>query len=490
MINLKNDEVKKEYLEKIENLKKVLNSPVIDTQYLWNETVRKYAVTMEQVRKMLLLNEIKPSISKRILSNIQIFLDKCSNPEFHIALVGAIKAGKSTLINALLGYELASTEVTPETASLTKFKSANEDYVEVSFYSKEEWDKLWKSVNKAKAEVFLEEYKTLNADAEKNNWLEKSTKRFACADKIALKEEIKKWTSSKSPTHYFVKEVVIGLKDFDLPKGVVLVDTPGLDDVVEYRSNITKAYIDRANAVLICVRSDALTGQELQTILRVFTNARNSIEKVYIIATQIDTLNRPKSDWKKQGNEWIKFLKGQNCYRNEQLATQKLIPVSAYLYTILHEYNNKEFSIEDDKYFDLISILFKLRIMNNEIDEHYQEIEDFTNIQLLKNKLQDEIISKFKEYMIDDIISSYKDYSAEIREKIEILKQEQNEIIHTSQQDINGIKRKKEEYQEKLNNAKKEKEDLSILVKEIKYATTKRVDDLMEAIKSIQIEKD
>ena len=117
MINLKNDEVKKEYLEKIENLKKVLNSPVIDTQYLWNETVRKYAVTMEQVRKMLLLNEIKPSISKRILSNIQIFLDKCSNPEFHIALVGAIKAGKSTLINALLGYELASTEVTQERAA-------------------------------------------------------------------------------------------------------------------------------------------------------------------------------------------------------------------------------------------------------------------------------------------------------------------------------------------------------------------------------------
>lgn len=487
MINLKNDEVKKEYLEKIENLKKVIDSPVVDTQYLWNETVRKYAITMEQVRKMLLLNEIKPSVSERILSNIQIFLDKCSNPEFHIALVGAIKAGKSTLINALLGYELASTEVTPETASLTKFKSAKEDYVEVSFYSKEEWNKLWKSVNDAKAEVFLEEYKTLNADAEKNNWLGKDAQQFTCADRIALKEEIKKWTSSKSPTHYFVKEVVIGLKDFDLPEGVVLVDTPGLDDVVEYRSNITRAYIDRANAVLMCVRSDALTGQELQTILRVFTNARNSVEKVYIIATQIDTLNRPQSDWEKQGKEWVKYLKGQNCYRNEQLAAQKLVPVSAYLYTILHEYNNKEFTTDDDKYFDLSSILLKLRIRSNEIDERYQEIEDFTNIQLLKSKLQDEIISKFKEYMVDDIVSSYRDYREEIREKIEAMKQEQNEIIYTSQQDINEIKRKKEEYQEKLNNALKEKEDLSVLVKEIKYATTKRAEDLIKSIKSIQI---
>lgn len=53
-MQFKNKEVEKEYLERIENLKKVINSPVVDTQYLWNETVRKYAVTMEQVRKMLL----------------------------------------------------------------------------------------------------------------------------------------------------------------------------------------------------------------------------------------------------------------------------------------------------------------------------------------------------------------------------------------------------------------------------------------------------
>lgn len=94
-------------------------------------------------------------------------MQRCSNPEYHIALVGAIKAGKSTLINALIGYELASTQVTPETASLTKFKSAKEDFVNVTFYSQTEWSALWNSVTKSNAEVFIEEYKNLNADAEK-----------------------------------------------------------------------------------------------------------------------------------------------------------------------------------------------------------------------------------------------------------------------------------------------------------------------------------
>lgn len=55
-----------------------------------------------------------------------------------VAVVGRPNVGKSTLINALLDAPLASTEVTPETASLTKFCGADEDYVEVKFYTPEE----------------------------------------------------------------------------------------------------------------------------------------------------------------------------------------------------------------------------------------------------------------------------------------------------------------------------------------------------------------
>ncbi|MFQ9126988.1 MAG: hypothetical protein ACLR4Z_09665 [Butyricicoccaceae bacterium] len=83
------------------------------------------------------------------------------------------------------------------------------------------------------------------------------------------------------------------LKDLPLPEGVVLADTPGLNDAVEYRSNITKDYIDRANAVFVCVKADRLSGQELATIYGVFSNARYNPEKIYIIATQQDSLNNP-----------------------------------------------------------------------------------------------------------------------------------------------------------------------------------------------------
>src|SRR5699024_92688 len=122
----------------------------------------------------------------------------------------------------------------------------------------------------------MEKYNRLNGNLEKEKLIGKESIKIELDNFDALRYEIKKWTSCNSVTHYFVKEVEVGLVGFDIPTGVVYVDTPGLDDPVRYRSDITRNYIDRANAVLVCVNSSALTGQELSTIYKVFANARYS----------------------------------------------------------------------------------------------------------------------------------------------------------------------------------------------------------------------
>ena len=121
--------------------------------------MQRYAAAMERTKKLLQVEGISSYITAGMMKNLDTFLKKCSDAEFHIALVGAIKAGKSTLINALLGYEYASTKVTPETAALTKFKKADDNYVKLLLYTKEEWDSLWKSAVEGNADIFLEEYK-------------------------------------------------------------------------------------------------------------------------------------------------------------------------------------------------------------------------------------------------------------------------------------------------------------------------------------------
>lgn len=473
-----NEDARKIYEKKYQALKELANEKVDDSGYLWDATVQKYAVKMEKVKKILNSEGINEQIASKMFKDIENFLEKCSDPEFHIALVGTIKAGKSTLINALLGYEYASTKVTPETASLTKFKKGKNNYVKIVFYSSYEWDVLWRSVNDANADTFLEEYSKLGAQSEKAKWLDKKEQIINCDSREALVKEIQKWTSSKSSCHYFVKEVEVGLKEFELPEGVVLVDTPGLDDVVEYRSNITRDYINRANAVVVCVKSDTLGGRELDTICKVFSNTLNK-EKVYIVATQVDTLNKPKENWAEQQEEWIKHLK--IVYADQTLARKNLIPVSAYLYTLLKEPISKD----DERYWDLLSVLGKFRIQMDDINKYYQEMLDFTNIEFLKNKIQREIIANYKKLLIDDISGSYKLCTESIKETLNNIKVRQRDIIKASQGDLEEIKKKQQEYEKKCKEAEKDKKELDEMLKKLKVATTKRADELEKAIKNL-----
>lgn len=475
------DDARNEYERKISELKKIEEEFYIPNEYLWDKTVEKYASKMLKVKAVLNSEGISEHITTKMFRDIDSFLRQCKDAEFHIALVGAIKAGKSTLINALLGYEYASTKVTPETASLTKFKKSEINNIKVSFYTKEEWDELWQSAIDAKATVFLEEYATLNAEEHKDKWLSHSDEVIECKGKDDLVSEIQKWTSSKSVSHYFVKEVEVGLKDFELPIGVVLVDTPGLDDVVEYRSNITRDYIDRANAVLVCVKSDALTGPEWATICSVFANTRYNPEKVYIIATQLDTLNKPLDDWKLQHEEWLKYLKDKGAYNSLQLAEKNLIPVSAYLFTLLKEYNN--INEDDDRYWELDSIVRKFRI--RDINEKYKDLLDLTNIARLKSKIQKEIVLNHKDILLKDIVGKYSLCKESIKETMTHIKESQEEIILTSQGSIEDIKRKQEEYSAKYAEAEADKRELENLLKTLKDTTSKKADELEKSIRNL-----
>ena len=128
------ESIRKAYEERIKKFQMLADKEVNEASYLWDATVKRHAITMERVKTLLEAEGINELVTSKMMKNLNSFLARCSNAEFHIALVGAIKAGKSTLINAILGHRYASTKVTPETAALTKFRKADYNYVRVSFY--------------------------------------------------------------------------------------------------------------------------------------------------------------------------------------------------------------------------------------------------------------------------------------------------------------------------------------------------------------------
>lgn len=481
-IIFKNPELQKQYDERIKELQKIAQSPALTQERLWDATVAKYAETIARVRRIISQTELSPDIPERLDKQLRTFLEKCMNPEFHIALVGAIKAGKSSLINAMLGEELASTEVTPETAALTKFqRSSKKDYIAVSFYNDAEWDALWKSASGVEDSKFMREYRNLKAEEEKKQWVGHPDIQVECDTKAELKETIRKWTSSQSATHYFVKEVVVGLNEFDFPEGVILVDTPGLNDAVAYRSEITKNYIDRANAVLVCVKADNLTGSELSTICGVFSNARYNPEKVFIIATQQDSLNDPIEDWKKQRDVWMGHLKEKICYGSEALARKNLIPTSGYFYTLL---TNLE-QLDQKRRFQLYASAMKLEYTPENITGNLDFLLDFTGISLLKRTIDQEIVARYRELLLEDIKSNYDASKEAVADVLQKIRDNQKNLVDISTKSLDELAAAQQENAKKLEEAKSDQRELEELVAEVQKQTDERTKNLVAAIRRL-----
>lgn len=228
-----------------------------------------------------------------IFDDINKFAEKCNQSECQIAVAGTVKAGKSMMINALFGSEIVSSYPTPETASLTRIRRSLEgDYVKVSFYTTQDWSELWNSVmesskksNRDDSEDFLSEYNSLGADSIKDQFLNKQDIIIKPTSVSEMKEIIDRYTSARFPEHYFAKEVEIGLANCFLSPNVVMVDTPGLDDPVSYRTDITRQYLRNANVILICKKSSSaeIRSDELVQLTGLFSELRYYKDRIYIV---------------------------------------------------------------------------------------------------------------------------------------------------------------------------------------------------------------
>ena len=350
---------------------------------------------------------------------------------------------------------IASTDVTPETASLTKFRYSTKNKLEVKFYNKAEWDELWESVKKSekenKGKVFKEEFESSGAENIKNDYIGASDKIEEVSNIEELKNKVKEYTSKNSKIHYFVKELTVYLNNENMHKNVTIVDTPGLDDVVDYRSKITRDYIKRANAVIVCVDSSRLQGKEYTTITQVFENIGDDFYKVMILGTQIDNKNNPKEAWEKQIEEWKKYLRDN--YKNEDLLKNNIIGVSSYVYSKVIELENGK---ECDE--DAILQIYKLAKSygiglkdwqdSNLIIKNSENIKDLTNIKKVKS-LMNKIIANGEEEVIKDLEKRYLSMITNISNKAKSIKNTNSESKKTldmtkAEQENFRIKKNKE----------------------------------------------
>lgn len=414
------------------------------------------------------------------------------DPGLQIAIVGTIKAGKSTFINALFQENIASTDVTPETASLTKFKYSTQNKLLVKFCSREEWNDLWKSVeeseNRTKTNIFRKEFEKSEAKSIESQYIGKSDETIEVSNIEELKEKVKEYTSKNSKIHYFVKELTVFLNNENMPKDVTIVDTPGLDDVVDYRSKITRDYIKRANAVIVCVDATNLRKDEYLTITKVFENVGDDKYKVMILGTQIDNKNNPKENWEKQSKEWKKYL--EDNYNDENLLKNNIIGVSSFVFSNLIELENGK-ECDEDAILSIYKLAKSYGIdlslqdsnLKNKIINNSNHIRELTNIEKVNSLMNGSIISKGTEIAMKDLESKYSNMITNISNRAKTIKDSNSQ----SRASLDMDKKQQEEFKlmknREIEEIEKAMDGLNEAFEKIKTEWLNQNSKLKEAIK-------
>ena len=183
----------------------------------------------------------------RLSERLDVIPERLENQRFSIGITGVMNAGKSTMLNALLGKEVLGTSVVPETANLTLIKYAKNPYAVVNFWNAKEWSKIEEGAKSLKSlEAFVKESRAHFGDTFTTLITPKGESASISVDELAL------YTSAKHSDKKcnLVKSVELYTDLKFVQDGVQIVDTPGLDDPVVQREEITLEYLSECDLMI------------------------------------------------------------------------------------------------------------------------------------------------------------------------------------------------------------------------------------------------
>lgn len=186
------------------------------------------ASSLSQIAKTLESSEIEADKESgrlgldREVEDLSIASDNLAKGVFRLMVLGDMKRGKSTLLNALLGENLLPSDVNPCTALLTVLRYGPEKKVTVYFND-------GKSPEQIDFKSFKRRYTIDPGEAKR------------------LEEEKKE---AFPDIDYAVVEYPLAL----LEKGVEIVDSPGLNDT-EARNELSLGYINNCHAILFVLKA-------------------------------------------------------------------------------------------------------------------------------------------------------------------------------------------------------------------------------------------
>lgn len=193
--------------------------------------------------------EVRNAVGKQLLKQLRTQGNQIRarlESDFSLVVIGDFKRGKSTLINALLGTPVVTTNVTSETVTINQITYGSELKIDACL------------VNGGRVRL---EPKELNAD-----------------QLVPIIERL-----PEKVNHLSVEAPVEWLQ------GLRLVDTPGTGDILKRFDKTVYAYLSQADAVLVVVSSVSPLSESEQAFLRLSVLPQD-FPKVFFIVNMLDSV--------------------------------------------------------------------------------------------------------------------------------------------------------------------------------------------------------
>ena len=222
---------------------------------------------------------------------LYLFRKMLRRQPFKIVIVGERKRGKSSLINAIIGQELSPVrESTPETATVVEFKYAHAPDYSVRFLDSSQFARLEDYLENEQDNLLL----TRKIEHIRKGVADGTFIPGKLLSGITCWDDLSDYISLEGRFSGFVARVSVGLPLDTLRSGVVLVDTPGLNDTDRFHDYLSYEESLEADCVIFVMDArDPGSNSEL-SLLRKLARSGRTVSIIGVL-TNIDRLNSAAS---------------------------------------------------------------------------------------------------------------------------------------------------------------------------------------------------
>lgn len=228
---------------------------------------------------------------------VKDFKDNFDQSNLTIGIVGKMKAGKSSLVNAVVFNDVVLPSGSePITVTLTEISYGENNSAEVELLTNSDIEELKElsaktPKNDAETELVRNAKETLAS-------LPDNYRQIISKGKIAIPlSDLADYVSTSGKLSGLAKMVKITIKNDGL-KGITIIDTPGFNDPVISRGETTKKCLSKCNVILFVHNHNGYDQVDASLLSEQIEYA--GISELIDVYNKVDLLHIPTSEWDDQ----------------------------------------------------------------------------------------------------------------------------------------------------------------------------------------------